>query len=368
MLLAHEWLATTGGSENVFEATRAAFPGATAIALWNDDPLRHGRVEETRLARTPLRRHKALALPMMPLAWAQVDVSNYDMVLASSHAFAHHLAARAVRHGKAALAYIHTPARYVWTPELDRRGEGVARRLAARVLQIVDRRMVDERVRYVANSEFVRGRIAQHWGVDSTVIYPPVETSRIRDLLRAPLSNEAERVLTSLPESFVLGASRLVEYKRLDDAIRMAGALGLPAVIAGHGPDLARLQSVAADAGVPVVFLGRVTDQTLYWLYARSTIYCFTAVEDFGIMPAEAIAAGARLVVNTQGGAKESVLACAAGIATDDLSPRGLADAAERARTLAAAEAAVTAHRLFSLERFGQAMQAEVQSVTGGVQ
>ena len=84
-------------------------------------------------------------------------------------------------------------------------------------------------------------------------------------------------------------------------------ALGLPVVIAGAGPYEAELRALAATVSVPVHFTGRVSDELLYVLYQRAELFVFMAIEDFGIMPVEAMAAGTPVLVNTVGGAAESV-------------------------------------------------------------
>jgi hypothetical protein len=87
----HEWFGATGGSENVFLAIADLVPHARRIVLWADRDVEVKRLglHETWLARTPLRRSKALALPLMPLAWRTVGEERYDVVISSSHAFAH---------------------------------------------------------------------------------------------------------------------------------------------------------------------------------------------------------------------------------------------------------------------------------------
>lgn len=334
-LLAHEWLAPHGGSENVFEQLAATLPDAVLQCLWNDAADRFGTdVQETWLAKSPLRRSKAISLPFMSSAWSHVDVRSFDRVVVSSHAFAHHLAGRAARQGLSAFAYVHTPARYVWSPELDERGRGGAKQLAAKILQSVDLHHVDQRVSYAANSDFVRQRIANTWGVDSTVIYPPANVGRIQavDRWEEELTLTEDMKLKSLPEEFVLGASRFVEYKRLDLTIRTGEALKLPVVLAGAGPQENALRELATTARVPVIFTGRVSDQLLYSLYQRATLFVFMAIEDFGIMPVEAMAAGTPVLVNEVGGAAESVSLLNGGAAVqDDASAVELKEAAARA-------------------------------------
>ncbi len=66
LLLAHEWLSPTGGSENVFEELSDLLRPARRVCLWNDARDRFADVEETWLARTPVRRSKAVAVVAAP--------------------------------------------------------------------------------------------------------------------------------------------------------------------------------------------------------------------------------------------------------------------------------------------------------------
>lgn len=336
MLIAHEWVAAAGGSENVFRALLHGFPSADGVCLWNDAPETLNReIRETGLASLPLRRHKAVALPFMPAAWRAVDLDAYDVVLASSHAFAHHLASRAAREGRSAYAYVHTPARYLWAPEVERRGRGAAARFVALPLRAIDRRAVDSRVQYAANSRFVQERIYRAWGVQASVIHPPIDVERISsvDDWRSALTEEEERLFEALPQGpFVLGASRLVGYKRLDLALVVGDALDLPVVVAGFGPDEPRLRSMAKQVRVPVTFTGRVSDAQLFALYQAAALFVFLPIEDFGIMPLEAVAAGTPTLVNSAGGAREGVMLVEGGQEVDaESGPRELARAAEAA-------------------------------------
>jgi len=311
-LVAHEWIAEIGGSENVFEQIRRAVAPDRAVCLWNDDPQRFGALEVSWLAHSPLRGRKAAAMPFMGSAWKHVDLTGVDRVIASSHAFSHHLAGRAAARGIASFAYVHSPARYVWVPELDDRGKSVIGRLGRSYFRSWDRRHASKDVRYAANSVFVAARIAQAWGVDASVIYPPVDVDRIQ---RGPcaLSAADEAVLANLPAEFVLGASRFVPYKNLDAAIMAGEIVGLPVVLAGDGPDKMRLKASAGGARVPVAFTGRVSDGLLVELYRRAALFVYMAVEDFGIMPVEAMACGTPVIVNDVGGARESVCATGGG-------------------------------------------------------
>ncbi|MDY0984784.1 glycosyltransferase [Microbacterium sp. CFBP9023] len=306
-VLVHEWLAPRGGSENVFEALNEVFPDAARYCLWNESDGRFVVDGETWLARTPLRGHKAAAVPLMPLAWRALPRVDADWILTSSHLFAHHARFAGSARDAPKLVYAHTPARYIWNPELDLRGDTLAARAAAKVLKGVDRKRAQEPVAIAANSVFVQRRIAQAWHRESTVIHPPVD---VTGFTRPPAPDERdERVLAALPETFLLGFSRLIPYKRLDLVIEAGIAADVPVVLAGSGSDEARLRSIAEERAPGRVFFVASPGAELYRaLLQRCIALVFPAVEDFGIVPVEAMAAGKPVIAAAVGGTAETIV------------------------------------------------------------
>lgn len=329
-ILVHEWLARYGGSENVFEVLSNTFPDAERFCLWNDSEGRFEGVHETVLARTPLRRSKAAALPLMPSVWRHLPERDAEWVLASSHLFAHHARFGGPARHAPKLVYAHTPARYVWTPELDGRGDGLAARAASMWLKPIDRKRAAEPVAIAANSAFIAQRIADAWEREATVIHPPVDVSA----LAAPgdeLAPADRATLAALPPEFLLGVSRFVLYKRLDRVIEAGAAAGLPVVLAGGGPDERRLRTMAAELGAWVVFVGNPSTGLLAELYRRALALVFPAVEDFGIMPVEAMATGTPVVASAVGGTAETIVDGVTGALVHDWMPSELELAVERA-------------------------------------
>lgn len=327
----HEWMSAHGGSEKVFEAMSHAFPDADLFTLWRDPGAVMGdrKIAESWFSRTPLRRRKALALPLMPHTWRTLRSGRrYDWMLVSSHLFAHHARFPGANRDIPKFVYAHTPARYIWTPELDFRGSNPAVRVASAYYRSMDRRRANEPVAIAANSACVQDRIRRFWDRDATVIYPPVPVEAIAESARTGhgLSDADRRVIDGLPATFILGASRFVSYKQLDKVISIGALLDIPVVIAGRGPEEQRLRDVAASASVPATFVISPSDALLHALYARSAAYMFPPVEDFGMMPVEAMAAGAPVVVNALGGAQESAGKSAAGVVADFADVSSVAD------------------------------------------
>lgn len=333
-LIVHEWLAEHGGSEKVVEQMAATFPDARIHCLWDDDPNRFpdGRVTESWLARTPLRRHKSLALPFMPHAWRGLAGGEAaEWVLCSSHLFAHHASLEGASANTPKYVYAYTPARYIWTPELDNRGQSVPARIGSAALRPLDRKRAQEARSIASISEFVAQRIRDHWGRDSKVIFPPVDVQLFVTDSRNSLSDTEIEILASLPDTFVLGASRFIPYKRLDLVIRLGVAAGVPVVLAGDGPSSSALRALAAEHPGQVTFVVRPSQALLRELYRRALVYVFPPVEDFGIMPVEAMATGTPVVARTVGGASETVLDGVTGALFDSDEPSALLEAFGRA-------------------------------------
>lgn len=357
-LIVHEWFEKTGGAEKVVDEFVKEFPDAHLRVLWNDAaPLPASSVSESWLASTPFRRSKIAALPLMPITWRHMKVEqDYSWMLVSSHLFAHHAKTRNRDIPK--IVYAHTPARYIWVPELDRRGANVLVKSAAKVLKPIDRHYAREAQEIIANSKYTASRIEQTWGREARVIHPPADVARLQSQEDwAAVVDESEAaLLETLPREYVLGASRFVPYKRLDLVIDAAEAVDTPAVLVGSGPDLPRLRERASRATIPVYFIPAPSDELLFALYQRASVFVFPAIEDFGIMPVESMALGTPVVVASTGGALESVNKINGGASIEVFEPREWRRVVEDVLTLNRTEMRSRA-ACFSREVFRQSIR-----------
>lgn len=350
--LVHEWVAGRTGSERVFEALAEMFPTADLWALSAADD--HGldlggrRLRTTVLDRPVLRDRRALTLPLMPAVWRTLRSDRYDLVISSHHAFSAHnrLGADTVH-----LSYVHTPARYVWTPDLDGRGGNPLLTPVRFGLQVVDRMGIRGVDSFAANSRETAERINEFWHRPATVIHPPVEVETF-----TPAANPvppAER-------EYILGFSRLIPYKRLDLVIAAGEAAGVPVVIAGRGPEADTLRAQAAKASVPVRIVEGPDDGELVELYRGARCVVFPAYEDFGIVPLEAQACGTPVVALRAGGSLDTVVHGVTGELVAAQDPRLLAAASTRAASLD--PAACRAHaETFRIEQFREKVNAWVR-------
>lgn len=315
--IVQDWFFTPGGSERVADELATLLPGAPIHTSFADAPSirRYGdRLRTWPLQRLlPGTRAYRRFLPMYPLWFGHLNLLDADVVVSSSSAFA-----KAVRTRPTAIhvAYIHTPMRYAWDVEGYLAGSSVSpvTALAARTirpwLQRWDRAAAQRPTALVANSEIVKERIRRYWGRDATVVHPPVDVDEIE--------------LSTQDDGFLLVAARMLAYRRLDLAVAAASSLGRQLVVVGDGPERRRLEAMASST---VRFAGTLDRPTLLDLFARCHAYVVPGVEDFGIAPVEAMAAGKPVIAFGQGGAAETVVDGSTGVLVQQQSVEAFADA-----------------------------------------
>ena len=162
-------------------------------------------------------------------------------------------------------------------------------------------------------------------------------------------------MLDAVPAEFVLGVSRFIPYKRLDAVMQTGQLLGVPVVIAGHGPLEAELRAMAAEITVPVHFHIQPSDALVYALMERARIFVFPPIEDFGMVAVEAMASGTPVMANRVGGSGESVQGGLGGALFDPQSPAEMRAAAEACGLLDGARIAAHAQQ-FDATQFDAAL------------
>jgi glycosyltransferase involved in cell wall biosynthesis len=297
--LVHDWLTGMRGGEKVLERLCAIFPGAPIYTLvWKRGSVSAAieahpiRTSFLQLLPGVERRYRWL-LPWFPAAIESFDLSGFDVVVSSSHAVA-----KGVRTGPATfhLSYVHTPMRYVWDlePEYFPPGRfpwpvgGWVRATCAR-LRRWDAATAARPSALVANSRHVAERIRRHWGRTAEVVHPPVDVPAA-----APAPG---------PRDHFLLAGAMAPYKHGELAVEACRALDLPLVVAGSGPEEARLRRLA---GPRTRFLGWVATERLRDLLSGARALLFPGEEDFGILPVEALAHGCPVIAYGRGGVLET--------------------------------------------------------------
>ncbi len=364
--LVHEYLIKQGGSENVVQAIWDLFPQASLFTSlysattmpewWHDRSIQTSFLqpwaEQLGILgpnyQTPLK----LILPWMPMAYESFDLTGYDWVISSSHAYA-----KGVLTGSQTLhiSYIHSPTRYLWEMTetyLRSNATGIRRwihtgeeqisRWLIHQLRQWDVQAAQRPDLLIANSHYIRRRIEKFYRRSAVVIYPPVDVEHFQ-----PVSDPAM--------DYDLVASRLVPYKRVDLAIEAYNQLKRRLIVVGEGPELARLKQLA---GSTIEFLPHQSPTDLQHLFAHCRALIFPWIEDFGLIPVEVQACGRPVIALNAGGTKETVIHAKTGILFNAPTPSGLIEALNQFEVVEWDPTVIRQHALqFGISRFQSSLQ-----------
>lgn len=300
--LVHDWLTGMRGGEYVLEAIIDLFPQAELFTLLHVSGSVSKKISSLKIHTSWLQNVPGAAsryrnfLPMMPSMIESFDLSGFDLVISSSHCVA-----KGIRKppGAVHVSYVHAPMRYIWDRYEDYFGAGRAApwvRAAAWAvrgrLQEWDRRTsTQDRVDHiVANSHYIATQVERAYGRKASVVYPFADLSRF----------SAPRI----PGNSYLMVGAFAPNKRVDLAIRVFNDLGLPLNVVGSGQDEKRLKAMAKPH---IQFLGALSNDEIAKLFSSCRAFVFPGLEDFGITPLEAMAAGSPVIAYAEGGALETV-------------------------------------------------------------
>ncbi|MBL7017122.1 MAG: glycosyltransferase [Kiritimatiellales bacterium] len=324
----HYWLVNDRGGEKVLAKLCEQFPDADLFTHVCDpavipDSIRRMNIHTTFIQKLPFaKKLYKNYLPLMPLALRRLDLSGYDLIISSESGPAKGIRKPA---GATHICYCHTPMRYLW----DLSGEyaknasllqKIGMKLFLPWLRKWDLWSAAQVDRFIANSQFVADRIKRIYGRDAEVVYPPLDVEHFQTLERDP-------------RDFYLFFGQLTAYKRADLAIEAFNRLGLRLVVAGDGECF---QALEKFGGPTVELLGRVSDEKRDELYSKAKALIFPGLEDFGIIPVEAQAAGCPVIAFGQGGALETVIDGKTGVFFNEQTADSLCAAVEKFQGLPA--------------------------------
>jgi len=330
--IVHDWLVTFGGAERVVQQLLSMYPQADIFTLVYDERKMGAyfppeKVHTSYILKFPFAtKLYTKLLKYMPGAFERFNLTDYDLVIASSSSCAKGVITSP---GTPFIAYIHTPMRYAWDMyfEYQSHSNFLTRHFmnkwmpAIRQWDYISSQRIDT---LVANSSYIAQRIHKFWNRDATVVYPPVDTERL-----APNEKPAE--------DFYVVFSRFVSYKRIDLAISACGKMKRRLVVIGSGPEEKNLKAVAEQFkcfGNLFTFTGRISDEEVHDYLARCRALIFCAEEDFGIIPVEAQACGRPVIAYGKGGALETVIDSKTGVFFSEQTESSLCDAMTRFEAL----------------------------------
>jgi glycosyltransferase involved in cell wall biosynthesis len=321
--IVHYWLVNMRGGEKVLEALLEMFSDADIYThVYNPKAvsalIKSRRVFTSRINRLPLaKKLYRLYMPLMPNALMDFNIRQYDLIISSEAGPAKGVVPNPNAYH---LCYCHSPMRYLWDMyhEYFRGTNPLVRFFMKRLIpslrlwDISSANLVDH---FIANSDYVAKRIARYYNRKATVIFPPVDVENFLSIERKP------------KESYLF-FGQCTGYKRVDLAIEACVRSGRKLLVAGAGfrkKDEKKYQKTGL-----ITFKGRVTDAEARELYASARALLFPGIEDFGIIPIEAQAAGCPVIAFREGGTVETVKENVTGLFFDEQTPESLIAAIDR--------------------------------------
>jgi len=300
--IVHDWLTNFAGAENCIQALCELYPSAPVYtSVYNKTKMfkvfDKTEIKTSFIQNLPFSKTKhQIYLILMPMAFENFDLSEFDIVISSSHACSKGVITKPeTLH----ISYIYTPIRYFWSHYHEYKDNGQFLNLKKLILppmtsylRMWDKMAMDRPDTLACISKHVANRIEKYYRKKAKVIYPPVNTSKFQ-IAKNP----------SLDYFLMLG--RLIPYKKFDLAIETFNKMGLPLKIVGMGSEYSKLKKMAKNN---IEFLGYLPNEEIGKLYSNCQALIFPGEEDFGIVPLEVQASGRPVIAYEKGGATETVL------------------------------------------------------------
>lgn len=359
--IAHDYLTQRGGAERVVLSIQKAFPEATIYTTLYDPDGTYPEFRESRIRASWLnrfaffRRDHRKALPFLAFAARSLRI-DADVVVASSSGWAHGFNICGRR-----LVYCHAPARWLYQSDTYLGGNpacslrGLALLALRPALRAWDARNAHKADKYLTNSQVVRHRVAETYGITAEVLPAP------------------HRFHPSLPTTpvvalegwsdYYLVVSRLLPYKNVTSVVQAFHQMtDKRLVIVGDGP---LRDQLAAALPANARLLSRLDDGQLRWVYQHCRALIAPSFEDYGLTPLEAGVFGKPTLALRAGGYLDTI--------AEGLSGRFFetADAASIAKAVTNDTdpwdaAAIVAHvDQFSEQHFIDRLREEVEALLG---
>lgn len=297
----HDWLVTNAGAEKVLKSLIELFPDADIFSLvdflnkQDRKEILNGKIVKTTfIQKLPFsKKYFRNYLFLFPTAIESLKLGKYDLIISSSWAVA-----KGVKTHKNQLhiCYCHTPIRYAWDlySEYVTALTGIKKILVQLTLMRLrqwDLKSLDRVDYFIANSKFVQNRIKHTYDKESTVIYPPVNT---------------QKFIFQKEKDFYLTASRLVPYKKIKLIVEAFNDMpDKKLIVIGQGEEYKEILKIAKPN---IEILGYQEDGMLIKYMQNAQAFIYAAVEDFGILPIEALSCGTPVIALNSGGTAETIV------------------------------------------------------------
>jgi len=318
--IVHYWLVNMRGGEKMLEALLELYPQADIYThVYNPKAvsaiIKSHRVFTSYINRLPFaKKLYQLYMPLMPNALMDFNFQQYDLVISSEAGPAKGIVPNPNAYH---ICYCHSPMRYVWDMyhEYFRESNPIVRFFMKRLIprlrlwDVTSANLVD---RFITNSDYVAKRIRRIYNREADVVYGPADIERFISVERKPAD-------------YYLFFGQLTGYKRADIAIKACNKSGRKLVIAGAGAKKKEIKKYK-KTGL-IIFKGRVSIEEQKKLFAEAKALLFPGIEDLGLVPIEAQAAGCPVIAYREGGAVETVKENVTGVFFNEQTPESLIEA-----------------------------------------
>ena len=320
----HDWLVTDAGAEKVLKGIVEVYPDADIFSIVDflsdedrDTVIKGKSVHTSFVQNLPFaKNHFRNYLTLFPKAIESFDLSGYDLIISSSWAVA-----KGVTTTKEQLhiSYCYTPIRYAWdlydeyTADLKQPKKFIVQS-TLKYIRKWDIKTLDSVDFFIADSKFVQKRITKTYNRDSVVIYPPVDVKSFH--------------LYEDKEDFYITASRLVPYKKTKLVVEAFNEMpDKKLVVIGSGEEYDEIKKIAKSN---IQVLGYQETSVMVEYMQKAKAFMYGAIEDFGIVPIEAMACGTPVIALNEGGTAETVIDNVNGVHFDEQSVESIIKAIEK--------------------------------------
>lgn len=284
----HGSITTRGGAERVAEEIASAIDAPLYVGFSNNDCLVRNDINYIPLFNSKIANlfNKRGSLRDMYHFWNwqyRPELTDYDTIIISGNEANWYVPTE----NQKIIRYIHHPPHTAYD-YYHRRASNPLTRIYTLAIRTLIYHTLPFTDTYISCSEVVANRIKQYWGVDSTVIYPPVD---INEYNINPHKNR---------DDYYLIISRLVPRKRVEYAVNVFNKNpDKSLIIVGEGSERKRLENLASDN---IKFEGYVSENRKKELLENSIALIMPTInEDFGIVPVEAMASGTPVIGVNEG-------------------------------------------------------------------
>ena len=314
----HYWLVGMRGGEKVLESLIDLYPQSdiyTNVYIPSNisDKINNQKVYTTFINNIPLsKKFYKYLLILMPFALRVLNLKKYDLIISSESGPSKGIVKRSnAKH----ICYCHSPMRYIWEMKEDyTKNLNLLMKIATKIffpyLKKWDIKSAKNIDMIVTNSNFVKDRVRKYWNQNACVVHPPVKIDEF---------NIVDEV-----DDYYLVLSQLVEYKRIDIAIKGFNKYNKKLVVIGEGDELNNLKKIAQKN---ILFLGWQSEENKKKYLSRCKALIFPGIEDFGIVPIETMASGRPVIALKIGGALDYIINMENGVFFNEQSSDSLLEA-----------------------------------------